>query len=244
MGIRSRIFLIVFLLLTVSISITYVVAERDLTNTFKLQIVDELEKQANLLLVSVDNLNKFSDISEADKAANDLGKASNSRVTFINNDGNVIGDSLLDLEQIVLLDNHGNRSEVIDALSNGIGWSSRYSQTLNQDLLYFAIKDNQGVNPNIIRVSVPLNYLDAVTDTLGLSVILLFAVVFLLYPTSKTDDPFGEITLALRRRSQTNPTLRIPEPQPPYIHSSIFKFMLCALIIYQIIGHEIQTPKT
>ena len=57
MGIRSRIFLIVFLLLTVSIGITYVVAERDLTRTFKLQMVDELEKQANLLLVSVDNLN-------------------------------------------------------------------------------------------------------------------------------------------------------------------------------------------
>ena len=56
MGIRSRIFLIVFLLLTVSIAITYVVAERDLTRTFKLQIVDELEKQANLLVASVDNL--------------------------------------------------------------------------------------------------------------------------------------------------------------------------------------------
>ena len=61
MGIRSRIFLIVFLLLTVSISITYVVAERDLNNTFKLQIVNELEKQANLLLISVGNLNKFED---------------------------------------------------------------------------------------------------------------------------------------------------------------------------------------
>ena len=80
MGIRSRIFLIVFLLLTVSISITYVVAERDLTNTFKLQIVDELEKQANLLLISVDNLNKYSNTEEADREANNLGKASNSRV--------------------------------------------------------------------------------------------------------------------------------------------------------------------
>ena len=73
MGIRSRIFLIVFLLLTVSISITYVVAERDLTRTFKLQIVDELEKQANLLVASVDNLNKFSNINDADNAANELG---------------------------------------------------------------------------------------------------------------------------------------------------------------------------
>ena len=179
MGIRSRIFLIVFLLLTVSISITYVVAERDLNNTFKLQIVNELEKQANLLLISVGNLNKFEDISEADKIADELGRASNSRVTFINNSGQVIGDSQLNIEQISSIDNHNNRSEVIDALTNGIGWSSRYSSTLNQDLLYFAIADNQENNPNIIRVAVPLNYLDAITDTLGLSIILLFAVVFI-----------------------------------------------------------------
>ena len=91
----------------------------------------------------------------------------------------MIGDSFLDVDQIALLDNHGDRIEVIDALLNGIGWSSRYSSTLNQDLLYFAIRDNQKVDPNIIRVSVPLNYLDAVTGTLGLSIILLFAVVFI-----------------------------------------------------------------
>ena len=179
MGIRSRIFLIVFLLLTVSIAITYVVAERDLTRTFKLQIVDELEKQANLLVASVDNLNKFSNINDADNAANELGKASNSRVTFITNNGDVIGDSQLDIEQISSLDNHASRQEFVDALKNGNGWSSRYSNTLNQDLLYFAIKDNQEINPNIIRVAVPLNYLDKITDTLGLSVILLFAVVFI-----------------------------------------------------------------
>ena len=179
MGIRSRIFLIVFLLLTVSIAITYVVAERDLTRTFKLQIVDELEKQANLLVASVDNLNKFSNINDADNAANELGKASNSRVTFITNNGNVIGDSQLEIEQISSLDNHASREEFVDALKNGSGWSSRYSNTLNQDLLYFAIKDNQEINPNIIRIAVPLNYLDKITDTLSLSVILLFAVVFI-----------------------------------------------------------------
>jgi len=179
MGIRSRIFLIIFLLLTVSIAITYVVAERDLTRTFKLQIVDELEKQANLLVASVDNLNKFSNINDADNAANELGKASNSRVTFITNNGNVIGDSQLEIEQISSLDNHALREEFVDALKNGNGWSSRYSNTLNQDLLYFAIKDNQEINPNIIRIAVPLNYLDKITDTLSLSVILLFAVVFI-----------------------------------------------------------------
>ena len=179
MGIRSRIFFIVFVLLTISIAITYVVAERDLNNTFKEQTLNELEKKANLLAISVGSLTRFDDINAADLFANELGSATNSRVTFIKNDGQVIGDSELDFDEISIIDNHGNRSEVIDALKNGAGWSSRYSSTLNQDLLYFAIQDNEDVYPNIIRISVPITYIDNITDTLGLSVILLFVVVFI-----------------------------------------------------------------
>ena len=179
MGIRSRIFFIVFVLLTISIAITYVVAERDLNNTFKQQTLNELEKKANLLVTSVGSLNRFDDINAADLFANELGNASNSRVTFIKNDGQVIGDSELDFDEITIIDNHGNRSEVIDALNNGTGWSSRYSSTLNQELLYFAIQDNENVYPNIIRISVPITYIDKITDTLGLSVLLLFLVVFI-----------------------------------------------------------------
>ena len=179
MGIRSRIFFIVFVLLTISIAVTYVVAERDLNNTFKEQTLNELEKKANLLAISVGSLTRFDDINAADLFANELGSATNSRVTFIKNDGQVIGDSELDFDEISIIDNHGNRSEVIDALKNGAGWSSRYSSTLNQDLLYFAIQDNEDVYPNIIRISVPITYIDNITDTLGLSVLLLFVVVFI-----------------------------------------------------------------
>ena len=179
MGIRSRIFFIVFVLLTISIAITYVVAERDLNNTFKEQTLNELEKKANLLAISVGSLTRFDDINAADLFANELGSATNSRVTFIKNDGQVIGDSELDFDEISIIDNHGNRSEVIDALKNGAGWSSIYSSTLNQKLLYFAIQDNEDVYPNIIRISVPITYIDNITDTLGLSVLLLFVVVFI-----------------------------------------------------------------
>ena len=129
MGIRSRIFFIVFLLLTASIFITYVVAERDLTNTFKLQIVDELEKQANLLSLSVQNIGKYNSIEEADAEADRLAEALNSRVTFIKNNGKVVGDSELNPLEISIVDNHANRLEVIEALNNGSGWSSRYSNT-------------------------------------------------------------------------------------------------------------------
>ena len=57
MGIRSRIFFIVFSLLAISISVAYVVSERDLSRNFKFQLVNELEQQASLLVSSVDNLN-------------------------------------------------------------------------------------------------------------------------------------------------------------------------------------------
>ena len=100
MGIRSRIFFIVFILLTISIAITYVVAERDLNNTFKQQTLNELEKKANLLVISVGSLARFDDIKAADLFANELGNALNSRITFIKNDGQVVGDSELDFDEI------------------------------------------------------------------------------------------------------------------------------------------------
>ncbi|MDB4856897.1 PAS domain-containing sensor histidine kinase, partial [Gammaproteobacteria bacterium] len=179
MGIRSRIFLIIFGLLSLSISITYIVAERDLVSTLKLQIVNELEKQANLLVSSIGTLNNFNSLEEADIVADKLAIASNSRVTLIRNNGVVIGDSELSFDQLNLIDNHGNREEVIEALKFKTGWSSRYSSTLGKDLIYFAIQDNQAPNPNIIRIAVPLNYLENITETLGLSLILLFLSVFI-----------------------------------------------------------------
>jgi two-component system phosphate regulon sensor histidine kinase PhoR len=179
MGIRTRIFLIIFCLLSLSIAITYIVAERDLVNTLKSQIVNELENQASLLVSSVDNLNKFKSIKEADNMANQLAIASNSRVTFIKNNGDVIGDSALSFQEVSTIDNHANRAEVIKALKSRTGWSSRYSNTLGKDLIYFAIQDNEIPNPNIIRIAVPLNYLENIKDTLGLSLILLFLAVFI-----------------------------------------------------------------
>ena len=179
MGIRSRIFFLVFLLLTASIGISYVVAERDLTKAFELQTVNELKKQAGLLVASIDDINKFSSIEEADVAADSLGMAASSRVTLILNNGEVVGDSNLNIDQIKSIDNHANREEVIEALKKGSGWVSRYSNNLEQDLLYFAIQDNNKIKPNIIRISVPLNDLQSATSTLQISVILLFVVVFI-----------------------------------------------------------------
>ena len=178
MGIRARVFLIVFFSLAVSIRIAYVIAERDITSTFEEQTIYQLEKQAQLLLVNIDDVSKYSDIKAADSLADKLGNASDSRVTLILNNGVVVGDSDVELQSIVNLDNHGNRDEIKQALAFGKGWSSRYSDTIGRQLLYFAITDNNEIEPNIIRISVPYTYLDQVFASLNLSIFLIGIVAF------------------------------------------------------------------
>ena len=100
-----------------------------------------------------------------------------SRVTLISNK-EVVGDSSLTIQEISLLDNHLNRSEVIEALKI-TGWSSKYSNHLDSNLLYFAVLDENIEEPNVIRVAVPLSSLDSALSSLELAISLLFIVVFI-----------------------------------------------------------------
>ena len=182
MGIRARIFLLIFLSLSISITISYIIAERDLTKTFEEQILDQLEKQASLLVEYIDEVDSLLTNNNADSIADRLGNASNSRVTLILNNGKVIGDSYIDEKELSQLDDHSTREEFIEAMKYGFGWSSRYSASVKQQQLYFAIRDNNEISPNIIRIAVPYTYLDQAIQSLDLS-ILLVAMVALLVAT-------------------------------------------------------------
>lgn len=71
----------------------------------------------------------------------------NMRVTWIAADGTVVFDSKADITQ---LENHSDRTEFIEALSEGTGNSSRYSESLMQKTIYYAQKLSDGT---VIRVS-------------------------------------------------------------------------------------------
>ncbi len=179
MGVRSRIFLTIFLSLFLSVIATYFITERDLRRGIENQLVSELEKEANLIVENIGNVSSFLSLEESDAAADNLGSIIDSRVTLISNQGEVVGDSSLTIQEIALLDNHLNRLEVVEALKNKRGWSSRYSNTLEANLLYFAVLDENIEDPNIIRVAVPLSSLDSALSSLELAISLLFIVVFI-----------------------------------------------------------------
>lgn len=74
-------------------------------------------------------------------------KKSDFRLTLISKDGTVVSDTKKDASK---MKNHGNRKEVMEALDEGYGTSSRYSSTMLQKTVYKAKKLNDG---NVIRIS-------------------------------------------------------------------------------------------
>ncbi len=84
--------------------------------------------------------------------ANRLSKIiGDARVSFIDSSGMVFVDTYIEGEP---QDNHSERSEVRDAMTNGTGVVVRYSETLGKNQIYAAMKAGNG---DIIRISYNIN---------------------------------------------------------------------------------------
>src|SRR5678816_1935095 len=81
----------------------------------------------------------FTTIEELDSEADRIGELIGARVTFIDKDGRVVGDSSEPLGALATLENHAQRPEVIEARARGLGMARRYSATVKIDMLYVAV---------------------------------------------------------------------------------------------------------
>ena len=109
------------------------------------------------------------------------------RVTIVNKTGTVIGDSHNEVE---IMDNHLNRPEIVEATKTGVGFAQRYSQTLKQELMYFAVSDTIHNENWIVRVSIPFAEYRNIISNLQYKIILFgilvsFALLFISYLISR-----------------------------------------------------------
>lgn len=99
------------------------------------------------------------------------------RITLILGNGTVVCDSLRDPGT---MDNHTDRPEIQQALLSGTGWTVRYSETVNQDLLYAARKAvSDGKTTGFIRLSMPLQ--EVYSSASGLRNKIIFVVSSVLF---------------------------------------------------------------
>lgn len=130
---------------------------------FETQMFAELGSEADYISYAIKN----EGISYIDNFDN-----GNKRITLVSNDGTVLADTQADADG---LDNHRDRKEIKDAIKNGSGTSSRYSNTLMQKTLYYAERLDNGT---ILRVSTTQN--SVVIILLGLLQPLIIIVILAL----------------------------------------------------------------
>jgi len=176
MGIRTRIFFITLSCLFIGISLSFVVAERDLSLKLQDQIETELSRQAKILRKSIANIIDAGDFIKLKVQIDEYAAASDSRITIILQDGYVIVDSDVEASKIDDLDNHSDRPEIISAFKNGYGSSKRYSSTVKKEMFYFALLDSSNDAERVIRISVPYESLDQILASLGNSITLIVVV--------------------------------------------------------------------
>lgn len=140
----------------------------------------------------------------------------NARVTIIAPDGTVWGESHENRDQMA---NHSDRPEVIQALANGEGSSTRLSQTLGYSMMYTAVTvvNNQKILA-LVRVALSLQEVSVNVANLQrilIAVTLLATVLALLLATfiaGRISHPVRELTQSAWRLASSKPG---DQPIPP-----------------------------
>ena len=92
------------------------------------------------------------------KLSRELGGKTNSRITIIDPSGHVLGDSHEDPSR---MNNHSDRPEFKPALKGGIGTSIRFSNTLEERMMYLAVPlIYEGKIKGVVRTSIPITFID------------------------------------------------------------------------------------
>ena len=153
------------------------------------------------------------------------------RVTIIAPDGTVWGESD---EDRTLMTNHSDRPEVIQALSSGVGSSSRFSHTLGYDMLYTAVSiEDNGEISTLVRIALPLQKVSAsinqvqrilITVTV---VVALLAVLLATWIAGRISRPVRVLTKAAWQLASSNSTDQTIPPNMDEINQleSVFNTM-------------------
>ena len=178
----SRIFL---LSLTFLIFITFIVVtifSSFIFNNSRIQQIESLYIQAktiDTLIPQIDekdiNFDEIADsLSITDSDDNEL------RITIINKDWQVIGDSLVEQQNLSNVELHSpeNRIEIRDAINSAYGSATRNSETTGEDLIYVAIlRDQNDLSKGIIRVALPFDLSASLFNFFIIPFIILFFLV-------------------------------------------------------------------
>ena len=135
----KRIFRNVVLTAIIAVLLTNLLTVFTMYNAYEESITQELRQEAEYVIHALE--------ASPDQVLYLQGLETNNRITLIENDGTVIFDNAV---KVSGMENHMNRPEVVMAIENGWGESTRTSDTVSEVTLYYAQRMNDG---RILRIA-------------------------------------------------------------------------------------------
>jgi len=202
-----QIFPAVLVIILLSIIAVSWYSSRSIDTFYIQESANDLVNRAYLIKARVTELLKEQKVNELRNFAIESGRASETRITVIAQDGTVLADTKENPES---MDNHRSRPEIDEAFNGSNGISLRFSNTLGERLLYAAIpisvEDVQQSDPIdgpvfwVLRLSLPVTAIDAALTTVnhklffGTVAAVFFALVVSLIVTRNISRPLEEMT--------------------------------------------------
>ena len=194
------VYLVIILL---SIIIVGIYASTTFKKFYLHKTAEDLEVRAHLIAREVTAIFNKESQQSLDKLSKKVGRETATRITLILPSGEVLGDSEEDPH---IMENHAGRPEIKAALRGKRGVSTRYSDTLQQEMMYVALPlEKDGEVLGVVRTSIPVSEIDATLGSIyrkialgGLFLILLAAVVSL-YIARRISKPIEEMKKGAQR---------------------------------------------
>ena len=180
------------------------------------QVAEDLKSRAHLVEKQISDNLVDRNFKKIDDLCKQIGKASSTRITIILPDGAVIADS----DKIPgHMKNHADRPEFQGALSQDLGDSIRFSETLGKMMMYLAIPIKQdGKVIGVTRTSVQVTTIDEALKSIYKKlfwvgvIIAAFAAVISLAISKKISRPVEKMTEVARYFASGELDMRLSVP--------------------------------
>lgn len=116
-----------------------------------------MDTQARLIAVQLDTGRLIKDdLVHIDALVKRLADKTSSRITVVSASGRVMGDSRLPYPEMLKMENHLGRLEIIEAAKHDAGSVTRRSGTLKEDMFYLAVPVKDGARlAGFVRLAMP-----------------------------------------------------------------------------------------
>lgn len=215
---RAKLTFILILLIGCSMLVAGIFMAKVLENSHIKSLQDNMERVLHVITATGDWNRKGTDtelISYYSEQAKHLKEATFERLTYVRADGKVLGDSDQSPEQ---MDNHLNRPEIASAAANGVGYVTRYSDTLKENMLYAAIpvKNEAQEITGFLRISMSLEQVGKSIRSLwyflisGLIILFLIAGIVSYRIAKGITHPIEKMTKVAQQITNMNYQSRVP----------------------------------